>query len=153
MFGLSPSPFELEDTIKNHLEWYKKDQTETVMELKQNIYVGDVGETTWSLQKNSGIISYKLNKCHSNVPELEEEEDISQIQTDETYAKQQLSKRDTKATILGISLNKQDDKLEVKFGQSQTETTQHVNLWPLRTDTKDLSMRKYDLQTDLQSVN
>ena len=94
------------------------------MELKQNIYVGDVGETTWSLQKNSGRISYKLNKCHSNVPELEEEEDISQIQTDGTYAKQQLSKGDTKAKILGISLNKQDDQLEVKFGQSQTETTQ-----------------------------
>ena len=34
MFRLSPSPFVLEGTIKYHLEQYKKDQPETVMEVK-----------------------------------------------------------------------------------------------------------------------
>ena len=70
----------------------------------------------------------QVTQSYSNVTEEEEQEDVSEIETDQTYTKQQLSKGDTKATILGISLNKQDDQLEVKFGQSQTETTQHVNL-------------------------
>ena len=43
--------------------------------------------------------------------------------TDEKYAKQQLSKEDTKTAILGISWNKQDGQLEVKFPQRQTEAT------------------------------
>ena len=31
---------------------------------------------------------FKIHKCHSNIAELEEEEDDSQIETDETYAHQ-----------------------------------------------------------------
>ena len=57
----------------------------------------------------------KLASSNSNVVELEEEEDVSEIETNETYAKQQLSKEDTKTTILRISWNKQDDQLEVKL--------------------------------------
>ena len=57
----------------------------------------------------------KLASSYSNVVELEEEEDVSEIETNETYAKQQLSKEDTKTTILRISWNKQDDQLEVKL--------------------------------------
>ena len=45
------------------------------------------------------------------------------METDKTYSKQQLSKGDTKTKILGISWNKQDDQLEVKFPQRQTEAT------------------------------
>ena len=37
MFGLSPSPFVLEGTIKHNLERYKQEQPQTVMELKQSI--------------------------------------------------------------------------------------------------------------------
>ena len=66
---------------------------------------------------------FKLHKWSSNVAKLEEEEDISQMETDETYAKQQLSKGDRKTEILGISWTKQDDQLEVKFLQRQTEAT------------------------------
>ena len=66
---------------------------------------------------------FKLHKLHSRVAELKEEEDHSQIETDETYSKQQQNKGDTKARILGISWNKQDDQLEMKFPQSQTEAT------------------------------
>ena len=46
---------------------------------------------------------FKLHKWSSNVAKLEEEEDISQMETDETYAKQQLSKGDRKTEILGPS--------------------------------------------------
>ena len=61
---------------------------------------------------------FKLHKCYSNVTEEEEEEDTSEIETDQTYTKQQLSKGDTKRAILLISWSKQDDQLEVKFRQS-----------------------------------
>ena len=57
----------------------------------------------------------KLASSYSNVVELEVEEDVSEIETNETYAKQQLSKGDTKTTIVRISWNKQDDQLEVKL--------------------------------------
>ena len=76
-------------------------------------------ETTWTPQKHSRrtLSKYlmKLASSYSNVVELEEEEDVSEIETNETYAKQQLSKEDTKTTILRISWNKQDDQLEVKL--------------------------------------
>ena len=42
MFGLSASPFVHGGTIKHHLERYEKDQSETVMVLKQSMYVDDV---------------------------------------------------------------------------------------------------------------
>ena len=133
MFGLSPSPFVLEGTTKHHLRWCKKEQPETVIELKQSMYVDDLiggGGNTESANKfKENIVKifneagFKLHKRHSSVAELEEEKDVSRIETDETYAKQQLSKGDAKSTILGISSNKQDDQLEVKFSQRQTEVT------------------------------
>ena len=100
---------------------------------KQSMYVDDVigggdnKESAKTFKKNIVKIfnetGIKLHKWHSNVAELEKEEDVSQVETDETYAKQQLSKGDTKTSILGISWNKQDDQLDVKFPQLQTEAT------------------------------
>ena len=69
-----------------------------------------------------GTIKHHL-KRFSNFAELEEEEDVSQKETDETYSKQQLSKGDTKTATLGIFRNKQDNQLEVKFPQRRTEET------------------------------
>ena len=82
MFGLSPSPFAIEGTIKQKLEQYKKDQPETVIELKQSIYVGDV---TWGgdntefakifkekIVKIFNEAGFKLHKWHSSVAELGE---------------------------------------------------------------------------------
>lgn len=45
---------------------------------------------------------FKLHKWHFSVAELEEEEDASQIEIDETYTKQQLNKGYTKTIILEI---------------------------------------------------
>ena len=97
MLGLSLSPFVLEGTIKHHLERYLKDQPETIMELKQSMYVDDViggGDSMESTKKfKENIVKifneagFKLHKWHSNVAELEKEEDVSQKNTDETYAK------------------------------------------------------------------
>ena len=42
MFGLSSSPFVLEGIIKHHLQRNEQDQPQTVMELKQSMYVDDV---------------------------------------------------------------------------------------------------------------
>ena len=77
MFGLSPSPFVLEGTIKHHLGWYEKEQSETVIELKQSMYVDDLiggGDNTESAKKfKENIVKifdeagFKLHKRHSNV--------------------------------------------------------------------------------------
>ena len=120
MFGLS-----IEGTMKLKLERHKKDQPETVIELKQSMYVGD---KSWGgdnrefakkfkekIVKTFNEAGFKLHKWHSNVAELEEQEDVSRIETDEKYTKQKLSKGDAKTTILGIFWNKQDDQLGVKF--------------------------------------
>ena len=88
------------------MKWCEHDEPQTVKEHSVKIFNG---------------ADFRLNKWHSNVTELEEEEGISQIETDKAYAKQQLSKGDTKTTILGISWNKQDDQLELKFPQRQRE--------------------------------
>ena len=92
MFGLSLSPFVLEGTIKHHSERYEKGQPETVMDLKQNMYVDGViegGDNMESAKKFKEKIAkmfneagFKLHKWHSNVAELEEEEGVSQIETD-----------------------------------------------------------------------
>ena len=80
IFGLSPSPFVLEGTIKHHLEQYEKDQPETVMELKQSMYVddvigtGDSMESAKTFKENNVKIfneaGFKLHKWHSSVAEL-----------------------------------------------------------------------------------
>ena len=44
MFGLSPSPFVLEGTIKHHLERYEQDQPQAVAKLKKNVCWWRVGE-------------------------------------------------------------------------------------------------------------
>ena len=105
MFGLSPSPFVLDGDIKHHLGWYKEDQPKTVINLKQSMYVNDVIGTRGNLEPaktfKENIVEifneagFKLHKWRSNFGELEEAEGVSQKETDETYAKQQLSKRDT----------------------------------------------------------
>ena len=113
------------------MEQYEKDQPETLMELKQSMYVDDVigGGDNMECAKtlNENIVKilteagFKLHKWPSNAAELEE--DVSQKEASETYIKQQLSKGDTQTTILEISWNKQDDQLEVKFPQRHTEAT------------------------------
>ena len=105
MFGLSSSPFVFDSDLKHHLGWYKKDQLKTVMNLKQSMYVNDVIETRGNLEsaktfkenipKIFNETGFKLYKWHSNFGELKEVEGVSQKETDETYAKQQLSKGDT----------------------------------------------------------
>ena len=94
------------------------------------MYVDDMFENVESVKAfKENIVKifdeagFKLHKLHSSIAELKEEEDHSQIETDETYSKQQQSKEDMKTRILGISWNKQDDQLEMKFPQSQTEAT------------------------------
>ena len=148
MFGLSPSSFVIEGTIKYHLERYEKDQPETIMELNQSMHIGDVigeGDNMEPAKKfKENIVKMfneaGLHKWRSNVAELQQEENVSQIETDETYVKQQLSKGDTKETILGISWNKQDDQLEVKFPQRQTEAAKRGVLKYLATVYEPISL-------------
>ena len=87
---------------------------------------GENGESIKTFKKNVvktfNEAGFKLHKWHSNIAELEEEGDHSQIETDKTYAKQQLNNGDMKTTTLRISWNKQDNQSEVKSLQRQTES-------------------------------
>ena len=67
---------------------------------------------------------------------------------------------DTKATILGISWNKQDHQLEVKFPQHQAEATKRGILQylasvhdPIGLISQNFSTWKGHFQRDLQSEN
>ena len=110
MFELSPSPIELKGTTKPHLEWYKKYQPKTVMWLRKSMHDviggGDNMESAKTFKENIvktvNEAGFKLHKWHFSVAELEEEEDASQIEIDETYTKQQLNKGYTKTIILEI---------------------------------------------------
>ena len=56
-----------------------------------------------NIVKTVNEAGFKLHKWHFSDTELEEEEDVSQIEIDETYTKQQLNKGYTKTIILEIS--------------------------------------------------
>ena len=118
----------------------------------------DLGRKKCGVHKQSKRTSdeagFKLNKFHSNVSVLEGKEDQEKIDIcqGKTFPKQQLNKGDMKTTILGISGNKQDNKLEVKFIQCQTSNQERsieipsINLRPDWTEIINLSMWKDDLQ-------
>ena len=72
MFGLSRSPLVFKGTIKHHLEWYEQDQPQTVLELKQSMYLDDVigrgdnMESTKVFKENIVKISMKLASSYIN---------------------------------------------------------------------------------------
>ena len=110
MFGLSLSSSVLEGTIKYHLGWYQtrltsnRNGAETKYICWRRNWEWDNVDSAKTFEENIVQIfneaGFKLHKWHSNVAELEEEDDISEIETDETYAKQQLSKGDREQQFL-----------------------------------------------------
>ena len=106
---------------------------EEVEEIRHSIYVDDIslsGEIQSNMEelkdkvvKIFHVAGFKLNKWHSNLPELEQ--DVTQ-QTDieiseQSYAKQQLGVGRDETKLLGLSWNKAEDTLGVVFPESQRE--------------------------------
>ncbi|XP_022802398.1 uncharacterized protein LOC111339932 [Stylophora pistillata] len=123
VFGLAPSPFQLNAVIQQHLESLQSEYPRTVQEIKNSLYVDDLitGDTTVEgaqhLKHHAVEIfnhaRFTLHKWHSNVPELE-----GDCTDDEpSFAKQQLGASSARGEckLLGLKWDKGDDTLHVSF--------------------------------------
>ena len=69
-----------------------------------------------------GQASFKLHKWHSNVPEMESPGES--LSGDTTFAKEQLgAPQEGGGSILGLSWNKRQDTIEVKFPTDSAQVT------------------------------
>ena len=68
-----------------------------------------------------GKAQFKLHKWHSNIPELEGENAVSDGES--TYAKQQLGVKANETKMLGLTWNKESDTLRVTFPQEKADIT------------------------------
>ena len=132
LFGVAPSPFLLAGVIKQHLETCRAKFPDLIREIVKSLYVDDFvsgGPTVREAQEiKAGAIdvfgqaSIKLHKWHSNVPELEAPEDSMSEET--TFAKEQLgTPKAGGGSILGLTWNKDDDILEIKFPADHASVT------------------------------
>ena len=114
--------------IDSHLSTWEEREPETVLTLKQKLYVDDLilGSTTVrkALEVKAKVSEifedacFHLHKWHSNSPELESDP-APEMET--TYAKENLKKPDGGASsLLGLKWNKNSDTLSVAFPEEAT---------------------------------
>ena len=126
LFGLGPSPFLLAGVLQQHLESCRGNYPEVVREIERSLYVDDLihgGPTVEaaSLIKSTSTeifsqAAFELHKWHSNAVELET--DVSNVSRGEaeTSAKKQLRvPQRGESALLGLSWNKEQDTVTVKF--------------------------------------
>jgi hypothetical protein len=133
LFGLAPSPFLLGGVIQQHLENFRTVHPEIVSEIEKSLYVDDLisgGENEIEAEqlKSKAIeifsdATFDLHKWHSNVRDLESPIKVGAEET-ETFAKQQLRvPNGEQASILGLSWNKEEDTIGIKFPSGIAEPT------------------------------
>ena len=141
IFGLNQSPFLLGGTIEHHLRNEEKINSKAVEEIRKSIYVDDVilsGDTltevkilTMETVKIFERAGFQLHKWHSNVKELEEDqqnENVLSKADDESYAKQQLGDKKYEAKLLGLKWDKYRDTLAITFPAKQAKYTRRAIL-------------------------
>jgi hypothetical protein len=132
LFGLVCSPFLLGGVVERHLETWEEREPELVAEIRRSLYVDDLlsGKPTVAEAKNlkEGAIkifqdtNFTLHKWHSNDPELESEQ--SSVETENTFAKQQLgAPTDPESSLLGLSWNKETDEFSVVVPEMKPNVT------------------------------
>ena len=122
MFGLVQSPLTLRGTLDAHLESKKGDNINEIAEIKKSLYADDFisgGINTTAVRRLKqliinifGVAQFILHKCHSNVPELEDDKKSEETQT---HAKAQLDVERKETKILGLTWDKTADTLDVTF--------------------------------------
>lgn len=133
LFGLAPSPFLLGGVIQHHLENYRTVYPKIVHEIEKSLYVDDllsggINEDEARRLKSTATeifanANFDLHKWHSNVRELESSANMSKGET-ETFAKQQLGvPKGEEASMLGLTWNKEEDSIGVKFPSVPAEPT------------------------------
>ena len=129
LFGLVQPPFILGGTLDAHLESKKADINE-IAEIKKSLYIDDFisgGINTTIVKRLKQLIinifgeaQFILHKWHSNLPELEDGNNSEEIQT---FAKAQLGVERNETKILGLTLDKTADTLDITFPKLEVELT------------------------------
>ena len=124
--------FLLEGTIEKHLDDCKEEFSREVEEIKRSKYVDDVflgGETTEEVQhlKQTSVeifsrASFTLHKWHSNRKELVKEE-LDDLESEESFAKQQLKSKESGTKLLGLGWNESEDTISISFEKKDSEPT------------------------------
>ena len=143
LFGLAPSPFLLGGVIEQHLESWSGKLPQSVAEILRSLYVDDLisgGPTvTKAKELKCDVVTifsdagFELHKWHSNVPELEENPRDCINDSEDTYAKQQLSTNVSRegSKLLGLKWDKVADTLAITFPQERAEPTKRGMLGKL----------------------
>jgi hypothetical protein len=132
LFGLVCSPLLLGGVVERHLESWEEREPELVTEIRRSLYVDNLlsGKPTVGEAKDlkEGAIKifqdakFTLHKWHSNNPELESEQ--SSVETENTFAKQQLgAPTDPESSLLGLSWNKETDEFSVVVPEMKPNVT------------------------------
>ena len=114
LFGLSPSPFLLNATIRHHIQQYKSSLPDVVDRLLESIYVDDVitgadtKEEVLQLYRHAKNIfrdaSFNLRKFHSNSQSLQQEIDrIEESSNQDTWKTRTPSVTETSGQSLKLS--------------------------------------------------
>ena len=106
---------------------------EVVAALRKSLYVDDLlngGQTAEEARKRKstaievfGDPKFVLYKWNSNVAELEETREPENVDSELSFAKQQLGAQASESKVLGLLWNKQLDPLTVTFPQDETPAT------------------------------
>ncbi len=130
LFGLNQSPFPLGGTLDQHLTSVEDEFPDEVIEIKESLYVDDVlsgGSTVDEVHslKESAIeifdrAHFQLHKWHSNEKSLEEPVE-NDLQSEQSFAKQQLGVKNEETKLLGLKWNKSSDQLAVTFPAKQPD--------------------------------
>ena len=119
IFGATSSPYILGATLQKHLEKHSEEYPATSAALIADTYVDDiqgggrdVDEVETFKREATEIFAkagFTLHKWHSNLQEFESNE--------EAQESERLGEKHRKTKILGISWDKQGDKLEINFAE------------------------------------
>ena len=135
LFGLAPSPFLLGGVIEQHLESWSEKLPQSVAEILCSLYVDDLISGGLTVTKARELKceavtifsdgGFELHKWHSNVPELEGNPRDCINDSEDTYAKQQLSVNVSGegSKLLGLKWDKVADTLAITFPQEKAEPT------------------------------
>ena len=119
-------------TAEYHLEQYKKKYPELVEEIPRNLYVDDIiggGESVSEVKEFKkgaiqvfGEAKFELHKWHSNGPELEFDNGVTNL-LEQTYAKMQMNVQQDETIILGLFWDKSKDMAGVCLTEKEIVCT------------------------------
>ena len=138
LFGLTCSPFLLGRVIEQHLQSCESKLLQVVAALRKSLYEDDLlngGQTAEEARKRKSTAievfsdaKFLLHKWNSNIAELEETHERENVDSELSFAKQQLGVQTSEPKVLGLLWNKQLDTLTVTFPQDEEEVYDPLGL-------------------------